>query len=89
MFFGRSRAQPEAESKILLIILALVWNMGRIVHYDIKSAIGKRHVRVVPYDRGPMNRRNIQPDDFTFASVPESAAIYRSASRILFGFLCG
>ena len=76
-------SEPKPGIEVLLLVFALIRNMGWIIDNYIKSASPKWHQHVVANDRWAMGRRYVHPNDLAFGSSPKPSTIDRSVKYAL------
>ena len=77
VLFGRADDQPEAHVEILLVVLALIWNVRGVVNHDIERRVWEGHFRVVGHDLRPVREVNVEPIDRPLATSPKPSAVHR------------
>src|SRR6266404_8424377 len=70
VLFWRALTQAKPNIEVLLLVLALIWNVRRIIDNHIKDASRKRHSQVVADNRWAMGGRDVHSDDLALGSPP-------------------
>jgi len=75
--------EPKPGIEVLLLVFALIRNMGWIIDNYIKGPSPKWHHHVVANNRWTMGRRYVHPNDLAFGPTPKSSTIDRSVKYSL------
>lgn len=76
VLFWRSDDKSESHVEVLLVVLALIWDVRWIVHDYVECAVAEWHLGIVGREVGPMRNVDIKPKNWPGAPTPKPSTVH-------------